>query len=892
MHGKIYHPIVMAAVLLLCLIAAGSGMAQTPTLQQKQEMEKPKPDHLLEKQQLNPAPRAGSTPPGPVHCCAEWEESEGIITLWKKADLVNELQKDHQVYIPVDDQAQEDKWIVFLINNGIPPTNIHFLHIMTDTIWTRDYGPWFIWDANNMMGIVNYTCHSGYWDDLFPYHFAEEFRIKYYESGLYHVGGNYYPNGYGRAFSSTHVYQWNPSKTKAEVDAAMLAFYGIENYHTVAPKDIWHHDTWGKPANPETLVIVDFPEDDIIRHAQADGMVACYATLESPWGRPYKILRLPMFPKTPGSTTYRPYMNSLISNKQVFVPIHDCPDDAIALSVLQAAFVGYDLVGVIAKECEWRDAIHCRTRNFVKREQIRMYPYPPGDTEETGAGYPVKAEVIPPNGATLLAGYPVILWTATGGEPFLDVVMTPTGQPNEYTADIPAQSLDTTVSFYIEARDDGGLEAIYPMVAPDGMMSFKVRADTEAPVLSRLVPSRSASAGQWPPLIRTLCKDDMATPEVYVEYSINGVPQADVSLTREALCYWYSGTLEGTAYAGDVVSYRVHATDSAASPNNATMPPLGKYFCPLSGPGSVAVVNLCGRPYTAPFLLDALGDLGVPHHYYSSWPTDWSEHDVWFICLGVFADNYVLSAGEANDIVSALQNGKHIYLEGGNTWSDDPEKDTLGAVFSVKGLINWESMNQVTGIAGSLMDGLDLKYVGEDLQMDVIKPLSPAEKLFECTGGKCRTVIYDAGGYRTVASTFALGGLLDGDWPSTRKEILVRYLEFFGVKVDLYTGMEARMAQPLSLNIKGASGEIYLLLGSLAENHVKTGYGTFRLDQDYLFYFWHGVIPSSGIEELSLYIPQIPEYAGFEVHLQAVKGKALTPSQSKLTNREILTLIE
>jgi hypothetical protein len=704
------------------------------------------------------------------------------------------------------------------------------------------------------------------------------------------VGGNYYPNGYGRAFSSTHVYEANPNKTKAEVDDTMDLYYGIEKYQTVAPKDIWHHDTWGKPVNPETLVIADFPDYDIIRHAQAEGMVACYSSLESPWGRPYKIHRLPMMPETPNTTWYRPYMNSLVSNRQVFVPIHNCPDDPIALAVFEGAFVGYEVVGVVAKECGWPDALHCRTRNFVKREVIRMYPYPPGDTEETGAGYPVKVEVIPPNGAALLPGYPVIHWTDTGGAPFTDVVMAPTGQPNEYAADIPAHSLGTTMSFYIEARDDGGREAIYPLVAPDGMMTFQVRTDVEAPVLSRHVPMRSVSAGQWPPMVRTLCKDDMATPEVTLEYSINGAPQASIDLPREALCYWYSDALGGIVSPGDIVTYRLLATDDAASANDTFIPIMGRYFCPVSGQGSVAVVNLCSRPYTAPFLLDALGDLGIPHHYYDSWPTDWSEHDTWFILLGVFADNHVLTSSEANDIVTALQAGNNIYLEGGNTWCNDPEKATLNPWFGVKPDKLANGMKQITGVPGSIMDGLTLKYASEDLQMDVIASVRPAKRLFESPGNRCRTVIQDAGSYRTVASTLALGGLLDGVWPKTRKEVLVRYLEFFGVEVGLYVGAEAKLGTDLPLSIEGAPGDAYLLFGSLAENYMNTGYGTFRLDPGYHITLGQGVIPASGIEELSLRMPGNPEYAGYEIHFQAVAGKALMPGQSTLTNRDIATL--
>jgi hypothetical protein len=68
--------------------------------------------------------------------------------------------------------------------------------------------------------------------------------------------------------------------------------------------------------------------------------------------------------------------------------------DAKALAVFQEAFPGYEIVGVDHDGCGFNDALHCRTRNFVKRDALRIYPDPPGDTEDTAAGYEVRAEVI------------------------------------------------------------------------------------------------------------------------------------------------------------------------------------------------------------------------------------------------------------------------------------------------------------------------------------------------------------------------------------------------------------------------------------------------------------------------------------------------------------------
>ncbi|MHC4945688.1 MAG: agmatine deiminase family protein [Planctomycetota bacterium] len=843
---------------------------------------------------------ASLTPPlGPVHCIAEWEESEGVILRWHNPDLIKKMQADINVYIPVEDEIAKDDWVDWLTFYGIPLTNIEFLFIKTDSRWTRDYGPWFIWDGAGEMGIVDFIRYptTQPWDELFNWNFSQLYGINYYDTGIHHIGGNWYPNAYGNSFSSNMVYHENIPMTKAEVDAVIYDYLGIDHYHTVtvAPLSLEHLDCWVKPCNPETLLVVQFPDDSKYLPFGED-VNDYYATLESPWGRPYKIIRLPMFKMGSGIWyEFRPYMNSLVSNKQVYVPICNHPDDDIALSVFQEAFPGYEIIGADHYGTGWGGmSIHCTTKHFHKRKLIRIYPYPPGDRSDRLQRYTVRAEVIPPNGSTLLPGYPVIHWTLTGGAPFDDVVMTPTGQSHEYEGDIPAQAQGALVSFYIEAQDDGGLDAIYPLVAPDGMMTFEVRLDNAAPELSRFMPVRSTAAAQWPPVIRVLAKDDMTEPEVKVEYEINGVPQADVTLVREHRCYWYSGMLAGNIAPGDVVTYRVVATDTAAAPNTSVLPKLGDVYCPIKDSGSVAVVDLDLWPRTGPFIAETLGNLGIPCVRYTTWPSDWRAHDVWFICLGIFAYNHILSPSEAADIVAALQGGGSIYMESGDAWCYDPQKTIVDPWFKVnpKG-DGGELYGNVNGEPGTLMEGIGLEYVGEHDLIDVIAPLAQAVTIFRSEEDtKGRAVLYDAGSYKTVASSFALGGLRDGTCPDTRKEILVRYLQFFGKEVDLHASAEARMGTNLPLKIKGAPGDKYLLFGSFADNYVNTGYGAFRLHQAYLFQLWQGKIPASGMDELIFPIPRIPETAGYEIHLQAVVGEEIKVGKAQLTNRELLTLIE
>ena len=890
----------LLALVSILAVPTRDARAQTPA----QRAEQLKRISLGERPGSPLSPPADSTgpPPGPVHSIAEWEESEGIIldNYWRNADTVYEMQLDNLVYIQVNDVAARDVWIDFLNNNSIPLTNIRFLMIPCNVGSMRDCAPWFIWDGNSEMGIVNNTCWGGALplDDQVPRKFAQRWGIPYYEPApkIFCEGGNFYPNGYGVAYCSSFVYADNKNKSKALTDTLFRDWLGIEVLRTPAPSSIWHHDTWGKPANPETMIVVQWPETHA-NHPVGEGMAAYYETLQSPWGGPFEIHRLPMFEfYLPGyGWTFKPYMNSVISNEKVFVPITNSPDDLIALAVFEAAFTGYEVVGVGYNNSPWEGSLHCATKNIMRRDPIRIYQLPPRDSEDTASDHRVTAEVIPPNGFNLLAGHPALLWTDTGGAPFTTLVMSPTGQPNEYEALIPAQPQQTTVSFYVEARDDGGRAATYPMVAPDGMMSLEVRADAEAPVLSRFIPTRSAAAGQWPPSVRTLCKDDMATPEVRVEYAINGVPQPDAILPREEMCYWYEGELAGSVSPGDLVTYRIIGTDNAASPNSASLPVLGEVCCPVvASEDAVGIVNLGSRSYTAPFLREALGGLDIPHHCYAEWPADLDAHDVWFIVLGTFAYNHVLSSDEANEIVAALQAGKSIYLEGGDTWCHDPEKGTLQPWFGVQAVKRGGSLPKVKGVAGQLMQDIDVSYRKECEQIciDRITKVSPAAVVFMDNKNKGLAVMYDAGGYRSIASGFPLGGLRDEAWPETRKEVLVRYLDFFGLRRPqlMATGTATPGAQ-VPVRIEGGPGNPFVLLASWAEDHAQVpGYGTLRLKKSEMYIVERGNFPANGAIEVMVAIPSDPTLVGRELHLQAVAGPAIAPGVAALTNRDILTI--
>jgi len=115
------------------------------------------------------------------------------------------------------------------------------------------------------------------------------------------------------------------------------------------------------------------------------------------------------------------------------------------------------------------------------------------NTSETSAPYPVVAKVVSVN--PLASGYPILRYRIDGGS-FTEVVMNPTGTPDEYSASIPPQSVDTTIGYYIEARDTDGLSDTSPGGAPAVTHSFKIVAPgwTAAAAESSTIPGSRATS--------------------------------------------------------------------------------------------------------------------------------------------------------------------------------------------------------------------------------------------------------------------------------------------------------------------------------------------------------------------------------------------------------------
>jgi hypothetical protein len=125
-------------------------------------------------------------------------------------------------------------------------------------------------------------------------------------------------------------------------------------------------------------------------------------------------------------------------------------------------------------------------------DDIAIGHTPLAGTSDTSNPYTVKAQVV--SIEPLASGYPVVRYAINGGT-YTDLVMAPTGNPDEYGAAIPAQPLNTTVSYYIEAEDILGSVDTSPAAAPDAVYVFEVAQGSSGWAAAEMASSTIGAGG-------------------------------------------------------------------------------------------------------------------------------------------------------------------------------------------------------------------------------------------------------------------------------------------------------------------------------------------------------------------------------------------------------------
>ncbi len=721
-----------------------------------------------------------STPPAtpPVRNPGEFEPMTGCIVRYSSGfgvptSMLAEISEDITLWVIVANSSQESSATSELQSAGANMSNVDWIYGPTDSIWTRDYGPWFIIDGNGDQGIVDHIYNRPRPnDDLIPSVIGSDWGIPVYGMDLEHTGGNYMSDGRGVAMSTELVVNENTSLTTAEIDSIMFDYLGITRYEKlgyIESGGIHHIDCWAKFLSPGKIILKEV-DPGHSSYTALEARADYLESLTSSWGRPYEVVRV-------YAPNDEPYTNSIILNDKVLVPMYGTSNDAAAIATYEAAMPGYEILGYTGS---WLtdDAIHCRAMGVTDRYMLYVDHVPLFDTANTTEDYRVGANIIDYSEQGLVTDSLLVYWQTASSRAWTPVVMTSAGGDSFY-ADIPAQSAGTEVSYYVFAKDNSGRREFLPYVAPGDVFSFDVIVDTEAPAVVHS-PLGDQTQANWPVTVSATVTDNIELSSVTLEWTKNGTPQTDIEMTRVPSTSVYEGTFTGSVSVGDDMAYRIVATDGATNTTNE--PSSGMHTFGIVDAIPVVIWEPDPSPISGSELMTILDALDVSYDYTTSEP-NYSDYQSAFICLGVYSYNYSLSTDEANAIVAFLNAGGKVYMEGGDCWAYDSAKSIYNPYFGVAGMSDGSGdLSTVNGEAGSMCEGMSFSYAGANSYMDHINAQTGAVRTFTnpADGAGCG-VTKDAGSYQTIAHAFEFGGLVDGASPSTKEELLTDMLEFFGI---------------------------------------------------------------------------------------------------------------
>lgn len=400
-------------------------------------------------------------PTGPVRNIAEFEPMEGVLIRYPLGipyGIIAEMSEDVMVTTVVSGQSQENTVRNYYENNGVNLDNCNFLHAPSESYWSRDYGPWYIVDGNNEVGIVNFIYNRPRPNDNdIPIEMAEFLDIPLYGMEIVHAGGNYMTDGMGISASSELVWEEN-TLSESQINDRMEDFLGVTTYHVIPDPNntyIDHIDCWGKFLDVDKILIREVP----LSHEQYDEIeetATYFANQTSSYGTPYEIYRV----YTPQN---QPYTNSLILNDKVLVPTTGSSWDDDAIASYENAMPGYEVIG-FGGSWESTDALHCRTKGVADRGMlyIRHIPFS-GEIDTDVNGIVVEVEIIPYSGFGLVQDAVQVYYRIGGIGLYQSVSMSDIGA-DHYQAMIPAQPTDSEISYYIHAEDSSGRTAKHPFI--------------------------------------------------------------------------------------------------------------------------------------------------------------------------------------------------------------------------------------------------------------------------------------------------------------------------------------------------------------------------------------------------------------------------------------------
>ena len=285
--------------------------------------------------------------------------------------FIKEISKGEQVCINIRDAVMKERIVKDLVKLQVDLERITFYLNPTNDAWCRDHGPAFLINpkAKDPKVIVSWLYNA--WgekyphdlDDKIPMLIGQYLDVPVFYPGIVMEGGAVEFNGNGTLLTTTACLlheNRNPTLFQHEIEESLRNYYGVDQILWL-DEGIEGDDTNGHIDDITRF----FKEDGVLTVVEHNKLDANYKLLKANLkklkgfrlsnGKQLDIVELPM-PKPVVFEDQRlpaSYANFYISNHSVIVPTFRCPEDEVALSVIEACFPDRNVIGIDSVEIIW-----------------------------------------------------------------------------------------------------------------------------------------------------------------------------------------------------------------------------------------------------------------------------------------------------------------------------------------------------------------------------------------------------------------------------------------------------------------------------------------------------------------------------------------------------------
>ncbi len=321
---------------------------------------------------------------------AEWEEQEALIVVFppKESDWAHSIQEIHQTYLTfIATVARFQKCLVICedktaLANALPNlNNIELIEMLTNDTWVRDFGGINVY-KNHKRRTYDFTFNA--WGNKFDSSIDNTITKRLFDEGYLKgklktidfvlEGGSIESNGKGVMLSTAYCLfeeNRNAHLSKKKIKKTLMKLFGLKELIVLKHGALMgddtdsHIDTLARFINAKTIAYVKCYDKEDEHYEELKKM-------EKELKRTgFDLVPLPL-PSAKYFHDHRipaTYLNFVVINNAVLVPLYSDPYDAEVLKTFARYFPDREIVGVEASVLiREHGSLHCASMNLYTKK--------------------------------------------------------------------------------------------------------------------------------------------------------------------------------------------------------------------------------------------------------------------------------------------------------------------------------------------------------------------------------------------------------------------------------------------------------------------------------------------------------------------------------------------